>query len=332
MFRSATWRLTLWYVLLATGLCLLFSAVVYHLSTGEIAERLHHQYARFMDSDHDRDTIPLPDADIHRSGQHLLGELVWFNAAVVAGSSVVGYFLARRTLRPIQNAHQAQLRFTAEASHELRTPLAAMRADTEVALMEKTLPSSAKRALEDNLRDIERLERLTNHLLNIARYQNKPTAKPELLDLDEIVQDVIAQLDHVMQEKHLRIRQDIHPAQIMGEPYGVRQLVAIVLDNAIKYSQQQDVITISLELEVKRVLLTIRDSGIGIPDRDLPHVFERFYRSANTKSTTKAMPGYGLGLPLAQEIAKAHNATIALQSHENEGTTVRISFPLAAFQ
>ncbi|HSW74583.1 MAG TPA: HAMP domain-containing sensor histidine kinase [Candidatus Saccharimonadales bacterium] len=329
MFRSATFKLTLWYVLLAASLCLLFSAVIYHLSTDELGEALNHQYNSFVDNDRDRDNIPLPQADIQRHGQHLFGELVWFNIVVIAGSSIAGYFLARRTLRPIKQAHQAQIRFTAEASHELRTPLAAMRADTEVALMEKGLPARAKRTLEGNLHDIERLEQLTGHLLDIARYQNK-TTELRLLDLDEIVRDAAARLNRtaVAQEKNIRIKQDIRPVQVMGEHEGLQQLVTIVLDNAIKYSHEKGGIAVSLHHNETAATITIQDDGIGIPGSDVPHVFERFYRSGNTRLDKKAPTGYGLGLPLAQEIAHAHGGTIHIHSQENVGTTVRITLPL----
>lgn len=329
MFRSATLKLTLWYVLLAASLCVIFSAVVYQLSTEELSEALHHQYNSFVSNDHDGDNFPPLHEAIQGHAQHLLGELAWFNLAVIAGSSVVGYFLARLTLKPIKQAHQSQTRFTAEASHELRTPLAAIRADTEVALMEKGLSAATKGTLQGNLRDIERLEQLTGHLLDIARYQSKAAPEPSLLDLDEIVQGAIKQFSHAAQEKRINIKQDIKPVQVMGEQYGLRQLVTIVLDNAIKYSHQNDTVTVSLGTNKATATLTIKDSGIGIPTDDLPHIFERFYRSANTVSGKKTANGYGLGLPLAQEIAAAHHGTIDISSSEKSGTTARITLPIA---
>lgn len=329
MFRSATAKLTLWYVLLATCLCLLFSAVVYHLSTDELGEALHRQYSSFVDNDHDSDNVPPPHVAIQQHGQHLLGELVWLNIAIIAGSSVAGYFLARRTLKPIENAHEAQTRFTTEASHELRTPLAAMRADTEVALMEKGLPTKARRTLQGNLHDIERLEQLAGHLLDIARYQNNASTQPVLLDMDETVRNTVNQCSHAAQEKAIKVKQDIQPVQVMGEQHALEQLIAIVLDNAIKYSRKQGVVTVSLRNTANRATLTIKDDGIGIPANDFPHVFERFYRSSNVRSDKKMAGGYGLGLPLAKEIVHAHGGEINIQSNENTGTTVRIMLPIA---
>lgn len=328
MFRSATLRLTLWYVLLATCLSLLFSAVVYKLSTEELSEALNRQYNSLIDNDHDSDNILPPSSGVELGGQHLFGELVWLNIAVISGSSVFGYLLARRTLRPIKSAHQAQTRFTAEASHELRTPLAAIRADTEVALMEKGVPAKTRRTLQGNLRDIERLEHLTAHLLDIDRYHNNKTSELVLLDFDEIVRNGVDQLGRTAQHKHIQIKQDVHPAQVMGEQHGLQQLVTIVLDNAIKYSRRQGTIVVSLRGGDREVTLTIEDNGIGIPPSDLPHVFERFYRSRENRSDQKAAHGYGLGLALAQEIINAHHGKIHVSSREDHGTTVRVTLPI----
>ncbi len=328
MFTSATVKLTLWYVLLAAVLCLAYSAVVYNLSTEELNEALNHQYHSFVDEDHDRDNIPLPHSYLQQHGRHLLNKLVWFNVAVIAGSCVAGYFLARRTLQPIEQAHQAQVRFTAEASHELRTPLAAIRADTEVALMEKGLTAKTRRTLEGNLRDIGRLEQLTADLLDIARYQNGLAAKRTVLDFDELALQAIKQLKHKAEQRHIALKTIIKPVQVTGEQRALEQLIIIVLDNAIKYSDKNSTVTMSLQNNGANAVLTITDKGVGIPAADLPHVFERFYRSQNAPAANHTS-GYGLGLPLAQEIVKAHSGQVELESREHYGTTVVITLPLA---
>lgn len=325
MFRSATFKLTLWYVLLATGLSLVFSIVTYHLSTTEIEEALNRQYTNLTADETIDDTL-LPSSELDRHAQHLLGELVWFNGFVIIGASIGGYFLARRTLRPIEDAHKAQVRFTAEASHELRTPLAAMKADTEVALMEKGLSTNARNTLKGNLSDIERLEGLTSYLLDIARYKNKPTKHTAPVNMDEIVQDAIKQTSHAANKKHIKIEQHIQPAQVIGEQQALSQLVTIVLDNAIKYSHNKGNIIIKLRT-ANEVILSITDNGIGIPSADLPNIFAPFFRSSNTQTSKDYTNGYGLGLPLAHEIVKAHGGTIHISSTEAVGTTVTIKLP-----
>ncbi|MGH7237261.1 MAG: sensor histidine kinase, partial [Candidatus Saccharimonadales bacterium] len=324
MFKSATLKLTLWYVVLATVLSLLFSVVLYHFATHELSEGLQHQYQRLTTNDHDGDNNYSPRRELNTHNQNLLVDLAYFNLAVIVGSTVVSYWLARRTLRPIEQAHAAQVRFTTEASHELRTPLAAMRADTEVALMEKGLSVKARRTLQGNASDITKLERLASHLLDISRYQTDREEAQELVNLDEIIAETLRQFQHTIKAKHLKIKQNIKPVQVRGDSYGLGQLLAIVLDNAVKYSSPSGIITIKLQVENGQAVLAIKDTGIGIPANDLPHLFERFYRASNAKSVQNAASGYGLGLPLAQEIVRAHKGTIDIASQENKDTTLII--------
>ncbi|MEO6761149.1 MAG: HAMP domain-containing sensor histidine kinase [Candidatus Saccharimonadales bacterium] len=329
MFRSVTLKLTLVYVLLAIILSLLFSSVLYHFSTDELSDALSEQYKTLSVNDHDSDNAHLPSEELDRHSGHLLAQLIYFNIFVIVGSTIVSYILARRTLRPIEQAHRSQIRFTAEASHELRTPLAAMRADTEVALMEKGLNPKARRTLQGNVDDIRKLEQLASHLLDISRYQAGYTSPHELLNLDEITADALRQLNHVIKAKHLSVKLNIKPVQLLGDNYAVRQLITIVLDNATKYSQTGGTIAIKLTAENKQAVVVITDTGIGIPPSDLPHLFERFYRSTNTRGNEPGMNGYGLGLPLAQEIVQAHKGSIHISSKEHLGSEVVIKLPIA---
>lgn len=328
MFRSATLKLTLWYVLLATLLSLLFSVVLYHFSTNELTEALNHQYSVLTVNDHDSDNSYRRYQDLDSHAQHLLSELVYFNIAVIAGSSLLSYLLARRTLKPIEAAHQAQVRFTAEASHELRTPLAAMRADSEVALMEKGNNTRLRHALQDNVRDIQKLEDLSSHLLDISRYKTTLPNSRQPLDLDNIVSEVLKQLNRAISGKQLEMRLDIQPVQIIGDHRAIQQLITLVLDNAVKYSRQNGVITTSLKLEDSTAVLIIKDEGIGIPQADLSHIFEPFYRSKNVTADKQNIAGHGLGLSLAREIVKTHKGTLQILSKGHKGTEAVIKLPV----
>ena len=324
MFKSATVTLMLWYVLLSLGLSLLFSGVLYHFSTRELAEALHNQYQVLAINDGDS-RLDTSSQELDTRSQHLLLNLVYFNTLVLVGSSVASYGLARRTLRPIEVAHQAQIRFTAEASHELRTPLAAMKADTETTLMEQTDdPAVLRRTLQDNLNDIAKLEKLTDHLLELSRYKSQAAVVRETIDLEGIIRDVAKQFQQPISAKQLKIRTNTLPLQVTGDQQAVRQLITIVLDNAIKYSQPKGVIALSLSKDNRHAVIKIADEGIGIRVEDLDHVFESFYRAQNV--STK---GYGLGLPLAKGIVEAHGGTIAIQSQPPAGTVVTVKLPLS---
>jgi len=330
MFKSATVKLTLWYVLLVMGLSILFSSVLYHFSTHELAEGLRNQYKTLASNDNDGDDRNyVPTQELDTRSQHLLQDLIYFNIFVFFGSSITSYALARRTLAPIEEAHQAQIRFTAEASHELRTPLTAMKADTEATLMQKS-PGSAvlRRTLQDNLRDIEKLEKLANHLLEISRYKSTAAQAWQDIDLETTVQEVLKQFQPNIRADHLKVKVRSAPIRFKGDQQGLRQLIAIVTDNAIKYSHPKGVISVTLAKANKYATITVEDAGIGIAAEDLPHIFESFYRAQNATTKKKGVTGYGLGLPLAKEIVELHGGSIEVQSKENKGTKLIIKLPL----
>ena len=329
MFKSATVKLTLWYVLLIMGLSLLFSGILYHFSTEELGEALHTQYQLLRDNDRDdRSNISSHELDIH--SRHLLENLIYFNVFVLIGSTLTSYLLAKRTLRPIEEAHQAQIRFTADASHELRTPLTAMKAGTEASLMKAPNDAvSLRKTLQDNLTDIAKLDKLTSHLLEISRHDNRSVSKIEVIELQSLTQEVLASFKKRVLDNKLKVEVKTSPVRVRGESQGLHQLITIVLDNAIKYSKPKSKIQLSLSKKNRQAIIVIKDEGLGIPASDLPHIFERFYRSKNVSTNKKKTTGYGLGLPLAQEIVERHGGSIVVHSKEHKGTSVHIKLPLA---
>lgn len=327
MFRSATLKLTLIYVMLAVVLSVLFSGVIYHFATDELNDALHEQYNTLSANDHDADNVYLTSQEVNKHSNHLLTQLVYFNLVVIGGLAAASYVLAKRTLRPIERAHQAQIRFTAEASHELRTPLAAMRAGTEVALMEKGLDAKTRSTLKANVYDIQKLESLAAHLLDISRFQSTDDNHFELLDLDEIISQSLQQFKQIIKTKRLSVTEQIGPVQILGNGYAIKRLVTIVLDNAIKYSNAGGSLSVKLQAKDKQAVLMISDTGIGIPSGDMSHLFESFFRASNVRASKQQNSGYGLGLSLAQEITKSHKGSIHVSSKEKVGTQITIKLP-----
>ena len=330
MFKSATITLMLWYVLLSVGLSLLFSGVLYHFSTNELSEALHNQYQTIANNDHDSDNQKYTtDHELVARSHNLLADLVYFNLFVLAGSTVVSYGLARRTLRPIEEAHLLQTRFIAEASHELRTPLTAIKADTEATLMQRGSNSSElRRTLKGNLRDIEKLELLTNHLLEISLYKNVSPLKKDV-NLDQLIRHVLKQLKPSITAKHLRIDAETQPIQIKASQHDLQRLITIVLDNAVKYSHANGRVTVKLHQTKQHATIRVIDGGLGIRAEDLPHIYEPFYRSNDGASAHNKVFGFGLGLSLAREIVVAHNGVIVVESKIHEGTSVTITLPKA---
>lgn len=330
MFKSAILKLTFWYVLLSVLLSLLFSGVIYRFATHELREGLQNQYHALETNDHDSDNVAtLPTAELNDRSSNLITDLVYFNIVVFLGSTLVSYILARRTMRPIEEAHQAQMIFTAEASHELRTPLAGMRADTESVLMQKNKDlHMMQTALEDNLQDILKIQKLTDHLLQMSRYKSHGTLAHEPIDLQELVRETITQFERQQPKNEINIELTGKPIHVVADQMVIQQLVAIILDNAIKYSKSRSQIRIVLEENAGKLSIVVTDKGVGINPKDLPHIFEHFYRSSNAKNKQNQASGYGLGLPLAKNIVDLYHGQIIIESVEKEGTTVTVELPV----
>lgn len=328
MFKSALIKLTLWYVGLIMALSLSFSVVLYHYSALELNEGLEQQFNELNIIDHGTDdALAITHAEYHDRVSHLLLIFVYFNLIVLGLSSTLSYFLAKLSLRPIEQTHRAQSRFTAQASHELRTPLTAMRADTESVLLNSIddQPLLVK-TLRANLRDLKRLESLTNHLLELAKYRSDRTIAKQKFELKLVMRRVIKQAKRSKYAKNRIIKLNAQPIAIIGDPLAIQLVLTTILDNAIKYSDFNSIIQLSLENTDKNATITIKDSGFGIDQIDLPYVFDPFYRSATILNQTSN--GYGLGLSLAKQIVESHRGKIIINSVKEQGTEVKIELPI----
>ncbi len=218
-------------------------------------------------------------------------------------------------------------RFTADASHEIRTPLTAIRAETEVALRQPLTVHEYQNLLGSILEECDRLSRLTDQLLTLAREDaGSSRAVHEVVDIAGIVQEVAETLRPVAESKGLRFHSETDgPVRVSGDNLGLRQVFFNVLDNAIKYTPPGGDVRIDLSQRDGEVVMTIRDTGIGIAAEHLPHVFDRFYRV--DKARSRAEGGTGLGLSIARSTVVAHGGRIELTSTPSQGTTCMIQLP-----
>jgi signal transduction histidine kinase len=254
----------------------------------------------------------------------LRDQLLIFNALALVIGGAVSYFLADRSLRPIEAAMDAQNRFAVDASHELRTPLTIMQTELEVALRDlKLKPQRARTALEGNLTQVARLKKLCEGLLRLTQpTPNRTAFQP--LRLDEITGEAVDLFMAAASAKQIKILAETPELKVYGDAQGLRQVLAILLDNAIKYSPPGSTIRVDGSLRAKELLLRVQDEGQGVPPADLPHIFERFYRSHTARSSGE---GYGLGLSIAQKIVEQHGGAIAVTSKLGSGSTFTIRLP-----
>lgn len=224
---------------------------------------------------------------------------------------------------------ETRRRFLADVSHELRTPLTVIRGEAEIALRARTeaLGPAAQEALEAVVEQSEHMSRLVDDLLFVARREaGEAPLRLTRLPIGEVLErsvNVAAQLAHnpvLTLEGH----DDALSTLVEVDRGRLHQLVMVLLDNALRYSPDDAVVSLEVRREGDVVTLAVCDRGIGIPTEDLPHVFDRFVRGSN------ATPGgTGLGLPVARAIAEAHGGTLSIDSREGEGTCVTLTLPVA---
>lgn len=220
-------------------------------------------------------------------------------------------------------------RFSADASHELRTPLTVMKGETELALRRARPAEDYKLVLESNLEEIDRLTRIVDELLFLSRADLGEVKMATLpVRFDDLVRDVQQQAAVLGQERGIQIVLGwLMPVTILGDELRLRELLLNLVDNAVKYSKPGGRVDVGLVTDGSQVRLTVSDQGIGIEPDALPHLFDRFYRSAGAR--THAKQGTGLGLAICKWIVESHKGRIDVQSRPGEGAQVTVTLPLA---
>ncbi len=231
----------------------------------------------------------------------------------------------------LQAAFERQRQFTSDASHELRTPLAVMRGDIEITLRRERAPEEYKRVLTSNLEEIVRLSRLVEDLLMLARADSgRLELRREPFDLNKLCQQMTEYISPLAQQKGQDLTyktSETGEVKINGDLQRIKQLLLNLLDNAIKYTDYGGSVTLGVKTEGKDAVITVADTGRGIPPEDLPHIFERFFRKSKSTSDRTAT-GFGLGLSIVKWIVDSHGGKIEAKSEVGKGTTFIVRFPL----
>lgn len=242
-----------------------------------------------------------------------------------------GWFIAAKSIAPVDRAVDQMRRFMADAAHELRTPLTVVRGRAEVALQRERDRPEYEEALRGIEREATRVGRIVEDLLMLARADTgERSIERQRVFLDDIVLDSAEAAKALAVRREVRIAvAEFEEAPIVGDQSLVRQLIMILLDNAIKFSPNGSLVQIGVWRANDMATVSVSDAGPGIPPDQLKHVFERFYRgdAARSRAGTTASEGAGLGLSIAQWIAEQHAATIRIDSVAGKGTCVVVQFP-----
>ncbi|MBZ5607849.1 MAG: heavy metal sensor histidine kinase [Acidobacteriia bacterium] len=232
-------------------------------------------------------------------------------------------------LARLESAVQRLSQFTADASHELRTPIALIRTTAELTLRRERPPETYRQALGQIAAESERMTRLVEDLLLLARADAGLPALPlQRIELTPLVRDVCQQGEVLARASHLELSAEVpeQPVYVQANDPALRRLLLLLLDNAVKYTPAGGRIVVKVDYDSTGSTVAVTDTGIGIPDSALPHVFERFYRV--DESRNRDAGGAGLGLSIAKWIAERHHASIEAESESGRGSTFRVRFPL----
>ena len=228
----------------------------------------------------------------------------------------------------LQTTESARRRFVSDASHELKTPLAAIRLLTDSILQTEDIdPAITREFVSDIGQEAERLARITEDLLRLTQLDSGAMGKPELVDVLPVLEQVMRMMNLVAQEKGVELTYDAaEGCTVLAAKDEIHQVIYNLVDNAVKYSAG-GAVQVSLRWHSEQVVLEVADNGAGIPEEDLPRIFERFYRV--DKARSRAAGGTGLGLSIVQDTMEKRGGTVEAANRPGGGAVFTARWPYA---
>lgn len=255
--------------------------------------------------------------------QYLTGLLIMGSIASLL-LALASWVLAGRSIKPAQLAWDQQSQFIANASHELRTPLTILRANADYALRSHST-DERESSLRDIVAESDYMNRLVEDLLLLSRLDAQRLGlATELLQVPTLLEEAARQVNRLAAEQGVKLEVLPSSGQVRGDPDRLRQVLLIVLDNALRFTPAGGSICLESHRHNREVEILVSDSGAGIPAEALPHMFERFYQVPGQAETQR---GNGLGLSIARSLVEAHHGKIHISSQPGQGTVVHILLP-----
>ena len=263
----------------------------------------------------------------------LIFALVPVGVGALALATVGGLFMSRRAMRPVRDSFERQRTFVADASHELKTPLTLIRADAEVLSrsLTGTEEGSENRELaEDLLGETDRMNAVLSDLLLLARLDaDKLSVSRDPFNLASVLAETSERFATRTANEGKKL--EIHHSGKLptrGDEERTGQILAALLDNALRFTPPGGLITVEGHIRGKRVEVTVTDNGPGIPEDHLPHIFERFYRAdEQSEARARSGGGTGLGLAIARDLARAQGGELAARNTPNGGASFALTLP-----
>ncbi len=321
VFERARLRLTIFYTIVLLATLFVADTITNYSQTQLIEQQISTEITDRATSEKVLGIVMQSFTDV-READYAVN---MFLAMIVAG---ISYFLADRSLKPIGRAMESQRRFLANASHELNTPISVMKTESEVALREGNAVTKGelRTVISHNLDEINRMTGIINNLLFISHGPSESSRIPFMpIDVSEVVERVRAALEDLAQERGVSLAITTIPAaRVRGNSIALEEVALNIARNAISYTPKGGRVTLALQKTPREVVYTVEDTGIGIHENDLPHIFEPFFKS---KKERQYDGGSGLGLALVKEIVELHDGTLKISSAPQKGTVVKVSLP-----
>ncbi len=314
VFLKARIKLTALYVLIVTIIIFGFSIFLYQSVDRNLKDASDDDFADVGSHQHFvQYTLNSVKSDL------LLAD--FFILIVTAGFS---FFLAGKTLKPIQQSIETQKTFASNASHELRTPLAVMRNDIEVYLRNNSPTKEMTHGtMKSNLEEIKHMSDIVEDLLLLARSDNQIASQRNEVDINTLVKNTLERMKLLALSKNIKlIYTSSGPFMIQGVQDLLERMVLNILQNSIDHTPNGGSISAKVEKDGLQIALYITDTGVGISPENLPHIFKRFYKG-------DSVTGTGLGLAIVKGIVDQHKGNVSIESVLGKGTTVIIKLPIA---
>jgi two-component system sensor histidine kinase CiaH len=313
-FYRASKRLAVIFVVMAVAVFILTSLSLYLILRGDLQRGEG-------ESESESDRVA-----VQRVNQSLRIALPLIDLAGVLVLTGLGYWYARRTLKPLRQTYEAQKRFVANASHELRTPLAIMKGDFQLALRR---PEASKEALESGIEEVDRISGIVDDLVTLSRMDaQQEVLRLSRVDLSVLVEESVRKMTSFAQLLEVTMTSRVEPGIFTsGDRSALQRALYNVVKNAIEHSGEGAAVSVGLRRQAATAVITVVDTGRGMAPADVRRVFELFHRSDDVRGDGRAG---GLGMPIAKLIVEAHHGSITLTSEPGRGTEVSITLPTTA--
>ena len=337
MFKSAKIKLTAWYVIIIMIITISFSSIVY-VGISQITERalethrvrVERYFSNFNEFKRIYRMAPSPYVEAILEIKHkTITILVIINILILAVSSALGYLLAGKTLKPIENNVNKQKRFISDAAHELKTPITAIKTELEVSQRDKKLTlKDSRNLISSTIEEIDKLHNFINKLLTQAKYQNfERTGNVEKVNIEKLLKNIVKKLYPIAKKRRISLILYTKPIFLIGIKDSFNELFSNLIENAIKYNKVDGKVKIISRKKNNFAIIEIKDTGIGVSEKDIPNIFDPFYRTDQSRTKNKTN-GFGLGLAISREIVDKYNGKIEVYSKLEKGTGFIVKIPL----